>query len=224
MVTFLIILMMACNLWVLFYLTWEHKERSTAADGTANGERQAATDDIMGQGTFRMPEKTPQATTSAPNAATVVQSEEVDEKDVTFADKSEETAGSAPESKASRQVPDEDLDEVFKDNRAYDPDGDFDEDPPQAGGSTFDEIDRAARTVKDTTAQEADVLQAGKVFHELEGTEFYQVFRRNNAHYETRVSEMVDAYLASIRSVPKRTRTKSAVQKEYENFNIRDYV
>ena len=27
MVTFLIILMMACNLWVLFYLTWEHKER-----------------------------------------------------------------------------------------------------------------------------------------------------------------------------------------------------
>ena len=26
MVTLLLILMMVCNLWILFYLTWEHKE------------------------------------------------------------------------------------------------------------------------------------------------------------------------------------------------------
>ena len=69
-----------------------------------------------------------------------------------------------------------------------------------------------------------DVLQAGKVFHELEGTEFYNMFRRNNARYETRVAEMVDAYLASIRTPPKKTRTKAAARKDYEDFNIRDYV
>lgn len=224
MVTFLIILMMACNLWVLVYLTWEHEERSKSEDGTETGERQTTADDIVGQSRFRMPEKTPQATTPAPNAATMPKSEEVDEKDVTFADRLKDSDSPTPESKASRQVPDEDLDEVFKDNHDYVPDGDFDEDSPQAGGSTFDEIDRAARTVKDAKAKETDILQAGKVFHELEGTEFYDMFRRNNAHYETRVSEMVDAYLSSIRSAPKKTKAKSAVQKEYENFNIRDYV
>ena len=58
----------------------------------------------------------------------------------------------------------------------------------------------------------------------LEGTEFYNMFRRNNARYETRVAEMVDAYLASIRTAPKRTKKKEAARKEYEDFNIRDYV
>lgn len=224
MVTFLIILMMACNLWVLFYLTWERKEINESKGDAGNGRKQATTDDIMGKSRFRMPERTPQATTSAPNAATEVKSESVDEKDVTFADELKEASRHAAEKNVSRQVPDEDLDKVFEDNRAYGPDEDFDEEPPQAGGSTFDEIDRAAKTVKDIRAKETDVLQAGKVFHELEGTEFYNMFRRNNARYETRVAEMVDAYLASIRTAPKRTKKKEAARKEYEDFNIRDYV
>ena len=224
MVTLLIILMMACDLWVLFYLTWEHKERSKATDSAECEQRQATADDIMGKSRFRMPERTPQATTSAPNAATKVKSEAVDEKDVTFADELKGANRPVVERDASRQVPDEDLDKVFEDNRAYDPDENFDEEPPQAGGSTFDEIDRAAKTVKDASAKETDVLQAGKVFHELEGTEFYNMFRRNNARYETRVAEMVDAYLASIRTAPKKTRTKAAARKDYEDFNIRDYV
>lgn len=227
MVTLLIILMMACNLWILFYLTCKRKEERTGDfSGKAGKEEQQQKPlaDIMGKSLFRMPERTPQATTTAPNAATTVRSEAVDEKDVTFADELKDTGNHAAEKDASRQVPDEDLDKVFEDNRAYDTDEDFDEEPPQAGGSTFDEIDRAAKTVKDARAEETDVLQAGKVFHELEGTEFYNMFRRNNARYEARVSGMVDAYLASIRPVQKRPRMKAAAQKEYENFNIRDYV
>ena len=227
MVTLLIILMMVCNLWVLFYLTCERKEERTGDfSGKAGKEEQQQKPlaDIMGKSLFRMPERTPQATTTAPNAATTVRSEAVDEKDVTFADELKDTGNHAAEKDASRQVPDEDLDKVFEDNRAYDTDEDFDEEPPQAGGSTFDEIDRAARTVKDAKAKEPEILQAGKVFHELEGTEFYNMFRRNNARYEARVSGMVDAYLASIRPVQKRPRMKAAAQKEYENFNIRDYV
>ena len=224
MVTFLIILMMACNLWVLFYLTWERKERSKPADDTESRQGQPISGDIIGKSLFRMPERTPQATTSVPNAATTIRSEAVDEKDVTFADELKGIGSPAAEKDVSRQVPNEDLDKVFEDNRTYDPDEDFDEEPPQAGGSTFDEIDRAAKTVKDARAEETDVLQAGKVFHELEGTEFYNMFRRNNARYETRVAEMVDAYLASIRTPPKKTRTKAAARKDYEDFNIRDYV
>lgn len=227
MVTLLIILMMACNLWVLFYLTCERKEERTGDfSGKAGKEEQQQKPlaDIMGKSLFRMPERTPQATTTAPNASTTVRSEAVDEKDVTFADELKDTGNHATEKDVSRQVPDEDLDKVFEDNRTYAPDEDFDEEPPQAGGSSFDEIDRAARTVKDAKAKEPEILQAGKVFHELEGTEFYNMFRRNNARYEARVSGMVDAYLASIRPVQKRPRMKAAAQKEYENFNIRDYV
>lgn len=227
MVTLLIILMMACNLWILFYLTCERKEERTGDfSGKAEKEEQQQKPlaDIMGKSLFRMPERTPQATTTAPNAATTVRSEAVDEKDVTFADELKDTGNHATEKDVSRQVPDEDLDKVFEDNRTYAPDEDFDEEPPQAGGSSFDEIDRAARTVKDAKAKEPEILQAGKVFHELEGTEFYHMFRRNNARYEARVSGMVDAYLASIRPVQKRPRMKAAAQKEYENFNIRDYV
>ena len=227
MVTLLIILMMACNLWVLFYLTCERKEERTGDfSGKAGKEEQPQKPlaDIMGKSLFRMPERTPQATTTAPNAATTVRSEAVDEKDVTFADELKDTGNHAAEKDVSRQVPDEDLDKVFEDNRTYAPDEDFDEEPPQAGGSSFDEIDRAARTVKDAKAKEPEILQAGKVFHELEGTEFYNMFRRNNARYETRVAEMVDAYLASIRTPPKKTRTKAAARKDYEDFNIRDYV
>ena len=133
-------------------------------------------------------------------------------------------AATLRETKPSRQVPDEDLDEVFRDNRVHDTDGELEEEAPQAGGSTFDEIDRAARAVKNPKAGKADILQAGKVFHELEGTEFYDMFRRNNARYEARVSEMVETYLTSIQPAEKKTRMKAAVRKEYENFNIRNYV
>lgn len=226
MVTFLIILMMMCNLWVLFYLTWERKE-SRKADGMDGIEpaRQEPLPDVMGKSKFRISDwiRTEKDTT-VPEAATSVKAEAVDEKDVTFADELKDTGNHATEKDVSRQVPDEDLDKVFEDNRTYAPDEDFDEEPPQAGGSSFDEIDRAARTVKDAKAKEPEILQAGKVFHELEGTEFYHMFRRNNARYEARVPEMVDAYLASIRPVQKKPRMKAAAQKEYENFNIRDYV
>lgn len=226
MVTFLIILMMMCNLWVLFYLTWEHREtRKADRHDSTEQSRQEPLRDIMGKSRFRMPERTrTEKDTIVPEAATSAKAEAVDEKDVTFADELEDTGHHATEKDASRQVPDEDLDKVFEDNRAYDPDGDFDEEPPQAGGNSFDEIDRATRTVKDAKAKEPEILQAGKVFHELEGTEFYNMFRRNNARYEARVSEMVDAYLASIRTAPKKTRAKAAARKEYGDFNIHDYV
>ena len=224
MVTLLLILMMACNLWVLLYLTWERKE-SRKADGKDGIEpAREPLPDVIGKSRFRMPEMKPQAATPTPNAATEMQSEAVDEKDVTFDDEMETAGSHAAETKPSRQVPDEDLDEVFRDNRVHATDGELEEEPPQAGGSTFDEIDRAARAVKNPKAGKADILQAGKVFHELEGTEFYDMFRRNNARYEARVSEMVETYLTSIQPAEKKTKMKAAVRKEYENFNIRDYV
>ena len=148
MVTLLLILMMACNLWVLLYLTWERKE-SRKADGKDGIEpAREPLPDVIGKSKFRMPETKPQTATPTPNAATEMQSEAVDEKDVTFDDEMETSGSHSVETKPSRQVPDEELDEVFRDNRVHDTDGEFDGEQPQAGGNTFDEIDRAARAVR----------------------------------------------------------------------------
>ena len=74
MVTFLIILMMMCNLWVLFYLTWERKE-SRKADGMDGIEpaRQEPLPDVMGKSKFRISDwiRTEKDTT-VPEAATSV--------------------------------------------------------------------------------------------------------------------------------------------------------
>lgn len=224
--TFLIVLMMMCNLWILFYLTWEQQERQKAgSQENTDRKRQEPPPDVVGRSKFKISDWIgTEKDTTVPEAATSVEAEAVDEKDVTFDDEMETAGSHAAETKPSRQVPDEDLDEVFRDNRVHDTDGELEEEPPQAGGSTFDEIDRAARAVKNPKAGKADILQAGKVFHELEGTEFYDMFRRNNARYEARVSEMVETYLTNIQPAEKKTRMKAAVRKEYENFNIRDYV
>ena len=64
MVTLLLILMVACNLWVLLYLTWERKE-SRKADGKDGIEpAREPLPDVIGKSKFRMPETKPQATTS----------------------------------------------------------------------------------------------------------------------------------------------------------------
>ena len=173
MAELLLVLMLAFNLWMVIYLTWERREDNKAEDGKGKDcEMKGMPDDIEGKSRFRMAERKPQAATMKQNAATDAQSDDEDEKDVTFADELKDTGNHATEKDVSRQVPDEDLDKVFEDNRTYAPDEDFDEEPPQAGGSSFDEIGRAARKVKDAKAKETEIPQAGKAFHEMEGHEF----------------------------------------------------
>ena len=110
MAELLIVLMMAFNLWMVIYLTWERREDNKAEDGKGKDcEMKGMPDDIVGKSRFRMAERKPQAATMKPNAATDAQSEDVDEKDVTFADETPE--------RHPRQVPDGELDEVFADSR-----------------------------------------------------------------------------------------------------------
>lgn len=80
--TLLIILMMACNLWMLFYLTREHErgQRDDGQDSTAM-TRQEPSEDIIGKSKFRMPERTrTEKATCVPEAAIPVKAEAVDER------------------------------------------------------------------------------------------------------------------------------------------------
>ena len=230
MVTLLIVLMMMCNLWVLFYLTWEHREtRKADHHDSAEQARQEPLPDIMGKSKFRMPERTrTEKDTTVSEAATSVKAEAVDEKDVTFAD---ETLGRHP-----RQVPDEELDDVFADKRVsdigaeYDEDGDYDGEPHEAGGLTFEDIDLAMRTAKKPKATKEERRHAGMVFCDMKGNELFAIIEKSSEATRKKLDELMDYYLDSVSAaqakpapavMPKKA---PAVPDNIEDFNIRDFV
>lgn len=237
MVTLLLVMMMMCNLWVLFYLTWEHREtRKTDNREDAGNAYQRPPDDIMGRSKFRMPEKTEtEKDILVPEAATSAKAEAVDEKDVTFADEMETADKRIPETGASRQVTDEELDDVFTDRRVsdiaeYDEDESYDEKPHMAGGFTFEDIDLAVRTAKKSKATGEERRHAGKVFCDMKGNELFSMIEQSSEATRKKLGELMDFYLDSVTAVqeaPVRATVRKevpAVPDNFEDFNIRDYV
>lgn len=242
MVTLLIVLMMMCNLWVLFYLTWEHREtRKADHHDSAEQARQEPLPDIMGKSKFRMPERRrTEKDTSVPEAATSAKAEVVDEKDVTFADETVPVNGQKQEAKTSRQVPNDKLDETFTDYRVsdlseYDDDEGFDGTPHQAGGHTFEDIDRAVLAVKKPEAADSELDHAGKVFSDMEGNELFDKLTNSEGMY-AKVREVMNRCLdkkakagtgkygnrpASVDDV---SSDMPGVPDNIADFDIRDYV
>lgn len=237
MVTLLLVMMMMCNLWVLFYLTWEHREtrKANSREDTENAH-QRPPEDIMGRSKFRMPEKTEaEKDILVPEAATSAKAEAVDEKDVTFADEMETADKRMPETETSHQVTDEELDDVFTDSRVsgiaeYDGDENYDEKPHMAGGFTFEDIDLAVRTVKKSKATGEERRHAGKVFCDMKGNELFAMIEQSSEATRKKLDELMDFYLDSVTAVqaaPVRATVRKevpAVPDNFEDFNIRDYV
>lgn len=235
--TLLLVMMMMCNLWVLFYLTWEHREtrKADSREDTGNAH-QRPPDDIMGRSKFRMPEKTEaEKDILVPEAATSAKAEAVDEKDVTFADEMETADKRMPETETSHQVTDEELDDVFTDSRVsdiaeYDGDENYDEKPHMAGGFTFEDIDLAVRTVKKSKATGEERRHAGKVFCDMKGNELFAMIEQSSEATRKKLDELMDFYLDSVTAV-QTTSVRATTRKEvpavpdnFEDFNIRDYV
>lgn len=230
MVTLLIVLMMMCNLWVLFYLTWEHREtRKADHHDSAEQARQEPLPDIMGKSKFRMPERTrTEKDTTVSEAATSVKAEAVDEKDVTFADETPE--------RHPRQVPDGELDEVFADSRVsdmaeYDEDEEYDGEPHEAGGLTFEDIDLAMRTVKKPAATMEERRHAGMVFCDMKGNELFAMIEKSSEATRRKLNELMDFYMDSVSAAIRKEPTPTAVRTtvpnvpdNIEDFNIRDFV
>ena len=237
MAELLIVLMMAFNLWMVIYLTWERREDNKAEDGKGKDcGMKGMPDDIVGKSRFRMAERKPQAATMKPNAATDAQSEDVDEKDVTFADETASPNSRLSGARPSRQVPDEELDEVFADKRVsdigaeYDEDGDDDGEPHEAGGMTFEDIDLAMRTVKKPKATKEERRHAGMVFCDMKGNELFAMIEKSSEATRRKLDELMDYYLDSVSAAQANTtpvimpKKAPAVPDNFEDFNIRDYV
>lgn len=239
MAELLIVLMMAFNLWMVIYLTWERREESVSKeDKEKDVGAPERSGDIMGKSLFRMPERKPQVAASVPDATRQVPGEEVDEKDVAFDD---ETASpnsrlSLSGARPSRQVPDEELDEVFADKRVsdigaeYDEDGDDDGEPHEAGGLTFEDIDLAMRTAKKPKATKEERRHAGMVFCDMKGNGLFAMIEKSSEATRWKLDELMDYYLDSVSAAQAKpapavmSKKAPAVPDNFENFNIRDYV
>lgn len=236
--TLLTVLMVMCNLWVLFYLTWERWEtrKHDQHDGVGQ-KREEPVSDIMGKSMFNISDWIgTEEDTTRPEAAASVEAEAVDEKDVTFADETNTDSGQTPENKSSRQVPNDELDETFTDYRVsdlseYDDDEGFDGTPHQAGGHTFEDIDLAMRTVKKPAATREERRHAGMVFCDMKGNELFALIERNSDATRKKLNELMDFYMdsmsAAIGKEPTPTAVRTAVPyvpDNIEDFNIRDYV
>ena len=229
MTTFLIIALLAYNAWLAYHLLSRPSavKEQTASEEETKKERKVQDEaaDVVGKSRFKMEtpapvqqeRTTPLAATTAPQAATQEKTEAVDIEDTTFADETDE--------KPFRQVPTDRLDETFTDIRINDVAGgneaeeDEEPDTPTAKGTSFEDIDRAVKSVRKPEADEAEQLHAGKTFKDIAETELFQKLTESFAGLSDRVNEVIDLYTA------RATEAKPLVlPARIEDFDIRDFV
>lgn len=229
MTTFLIIALLAYNAWLAYHLLSRPSPAKVQTDSREEKEKERKVQDeaadVVGKSRFKMEtpapvqqERTmPLAATSAPQAATQEKTEAVDIEDTTFADETDE--------KPFRQVPADRLDEAFTDIRINDVAGgnedaeDEESDTPAARGTSFEDIDRAVKSVRKPEADEAEKLHAGKTFKDIAETELFQKLTESFAGISDRVNEVIDLYTA------RATEAKPLVLPvRIEDFDIRDFV
>ena len=229
MTTFLIIALLAYNAWLAYHLLSRPSAAKGQTDSSEEAQRkrevQDEAADIVGKSHFKMEmltpaqqeRTTPLAATTAPQAATQEKTEAVDIEDTTFADETDE--------KPFRQVPADRLDEAFTDIRINDVAGgnedaeDEESDMPAARGTSFEDIDRAVKSVRKPEADEAEKLHAGKTFKDIAETELFQKLTESFAGISDRVNEVIDLYTA--RAAQKKPLVLPA---RIEDFDIRDFV
>ncbi|EHO65044.1 hypothetical protein [Segatella maculosa] len=224
MTTFLIIALLAYNAWLAYHLLSRpsvvKRQMASQEETKKKPEAQDETADVVGKSHFKIEASvpaqqertTPLAATTAPQAATQEKTEAVDIEDTTFADETDE--------KSSRQVPADRLDETFTDIRINDVAGeDGEPDMPAARGTSFEDIDRAVKSVRKPEADEEEKLHAGKTFKDIAETELFQKITDSFAGLSDRVNEVIDLYTARAAEAK-----PLVLPARIEDFDIRDFV
>ena len=240
-----LIVSVACNVWFLLLLFYDRIMEtklvrffrhiaglwrsldSTAAKPEAKEAPPADTPDIIGKSRFKMPSTRKTAATPVPQAATSEKGMALSEEEATFDDGNAETA-SRP-----AQVPEEKLDETFTSIKPseleYGEDEPEDEEPDkeQASGSSFEDIDRAVRTIKKDSPSDEEMRHAGKVMTELDGTELYTRIteRLTDEAMSDRLAKAMAVFVDTVNMTVTRQKEKVfVIPDNIEDFDIRDYV
>ena len=226
MTTFLIIALLAYNAWLAYHLlsrpSVSKGQTASEEETKKKPEAQDEAADVVGKSRFKMEASvpaqqertTPLAATTAPQAATQEKTEAVDIEDTIFADETDE--------KPFRQVPADRLDETFTDiriNDVADENEDAEDGEPAARGTSFEDIDRAVKSVRKSEADEAEKLHAGKTFKDIAETELFQKLTDSFAGISDRVNEVIDLYTARAAEAK-----PLVLPARIEDFDIRDFV
>lgn len=204
METLLVCLLVGYGVWLAAYLCWEKHQagNNPQLDATPFAPPQERPD-IVGKSTFRIRPRTPDAAIPTPQAATKPENGKPMENAATFAPETEK--------RTSARIPDEKLDEAFEHLEIpdipleyEDEDDDYiDEDVSlgaghrrYASGASFEELDAAMKTARDPSADDSERRQAGRLFGQMQGTEFFDRLVSGSADIAEKITGLMDYYLS----------------------------
>lgn len=225
-------MLLGYNAWLVYCLLQERrqKENPQPADKPMTKPPQKS-DDIVGKSLFKMESRTPISAKPTPNTSTLIESEDVTNVDVTFADERDE----AP----SARLPDDKLDEAFSDIRISDvpqqyADEDEQDDTPDgkyASGNSFEEIGKAVSVADNPVATSQERQRAGQIFSEMEGNELLNKMIENNPELGRRIMGLMDEISGKHTSGEGEAignvvqpQTITGVPTDISGFDIRDFV
>lgn len=218
MTNVLIVILLLYNMWlVCCLLRWREPKKRTARPEPS---RKPETDtDIVGRSLFRMHGGRTTGDIPVPQAASSVEGEAVAPDDVTFAGENG--------ARHSMRLPDDRLEEAFRDTRLSDvpveyADGDDEQTGEYASGATIEEMNEAIRTADNPEATDTEKMKAGEVFHEMEGNGLYEVLTAKTPGIISRIQELIDLYENSHTVIP--TESKGTEKVGIDDFDIRDFV
>ena len=218
MTNVLIVILLLYNMWLVYcLLRWREPKKRTARPEPS---RKPETDtDIVGSSLFRMHGGRTTGDIPAPQAASSVEGEAVALDDVTFAGENG--------ARHSMRLPDDRLEEAFRDTRLSDVPveyavGDDEQTGEYASGATIEEMNEAIRTADNPEATDTEKMKAGEVFHEIEGNGLYEILTAKTPGIISRIQELIDLYENSQTVMP--TESKGTEKVGIANFDIRDFV
>lgn len=218
MTNVLIVILLLYNMWLVYcLLRWREPKKRTARPEPS---RKPETDtDIVGRSLFRMHGGRTTGDIPVPQAASSVEGEAVAPDDVTFAGENG--------ARHSMRLPDDRLEEAFRDTRLSDvpveyADGDDEQTGEYASGATIEEMNEAIRTADNPEATDTEKMKAGEVFHEIEGNGLYEILTAKTPGIISRIQELIDLYENSQTVMP--TESKVTEKVGIADFDIRDFV
>ena len=205
METLLVCLLLLYNVWIAVYLLWEKRQgHKPSLPEVPPIEKAPEPDtDIVGKSQFRMKPKEPITANQTPQAATSVETEKGMENDSTFAPEAEK--------RSSARIPDDKLDEAFEHLEIPEVPLEYEDDEPEdeeeemplvqkrqsyASGVSFEEIDAAVKTAGNPLADGVQRGQAGQIFGQIEGTEFFDKLKNCSADIGDKITGLMDYYFS----------------------------
>jgi hypothetical protein len=234
METLLICLLLLYNAYLVFYLLKEKRQQGQKphkADTRLPEKRKLEAEGIVGKSLFKMEAKMPQATNPMPQAATFIESEDIVDMDITFADETDEPS--------LARLPEDKLDEAFTHVLISDVPVDYGEeetedsvsDKAYATGASFEEIGQAVATADNLLSTKEEHLRAGRIFTEMEGNELFDQLIKTSSQRAKKITGLMDYFLNNptsdkecVVSEVVQPQNKDEVPVDINRFDIRDFV